>query len=351
MSTPGRPHPRIAARPPEPARPDAVILAAMRAAGESGASGAELAKRLGMSRAAVWARIEELRRAGYEILASPHHGYVLRAAPDRLHADDLIARLPAQRVVGRDIQVFQETSSTNNIVEKMARDGLAEGVVVFAEAQTEGRGRLGRRWHSPQGRGLWFSVLLRPSLPPQAATQLTVATAVAAARAIEAVTGLSPGIKWPNDLVFGTAKCAGILLELGAELDHIRYVIVGIGVDVNLDRSEIPTELRGVMTSLAIELGRPVDRASLAVAMLEELDRAYARLRAGDFHELGDEWMRRSATLGKRVVIHAGNRRVAGVAEALDEEGALLIRTEHGRIERIIGGDVTLEKVAQGANA
>lgn len=336
--------PRIAARPPAPPRPDAVILSALRGAGGTACSGADLAKRLGISRAAVWARIEELRRLGYEIAASPHQGYVLRGAPDKLHADDLISRLPARRIIGRDIQVFQETASTNLVVERMGRDNLAEGAVVFAESQTEGRGRLGRRWHSPAGKGLWFSVLLRPPLPPQAATQLTVISAVAVARAIERETGLQPGIKWPNDIVFGAAKCAGILLELSAELDHIRYVVLGIGIDVNLAAGEIPEGLRGLMTSLSTEAGAPIDRPALAVAVLRELDHAYSRLRAGDFHELGDEWMRRCATLGRRVVIHTGGRRVGGMAEALDDEGALLVRTEHGRLERIIGGDVTLEK-------
>ncbi|MFM7804157.1 MAG: biotin operon repressor, partial [Verrucomicrobiota bacterium] len=152
--------------------PDARILAGLRTAGESGISGAALAKELGVSRAAVWARIEDLRRSGYDIEASPHHGYRLRACPDRLHSDDLVARLGRVTGIGREIQVFQETASTNDIVEKLALDEVREGVVVFAESQTKGRGRLGRRWISPSGKGLWFSVLLRPRLPPTAATQL-----------------------------------------------------------------------------------------------------------------------------------------------------------------------------------
>jgi BirA family transcriptional regulator, biotin operon repressor / biotin---[acetyl-CoA-carboxylase] ligase len=325
---------------------DAVILRALREGGDAGASGAALAKQLGVSRAAVWNRIEDLRRHGYDIEASPHHGYLLRGTPDALHADDLLARLGPVRVIGRDIRVFQETGSTNDVVEKLARDGGAEGVAVFAEAQTRGRGRLGRKWISPAGKGLWFSVLLRPPLRPTAATQLTVITAVAVARAIERETGLRPQIKWPNDIVFGPLKVAGILLELGAELDHIRHVILGVGVDVNLTAEELPPELHPVATSLRLQAGRPLDRAALATAILRELDHLYARLRAGDFHELGDEWMRRCSTLGKRVVIRMGERAIAGLAEALDEDGALLVRTEHGRLERIVGGDVTLEKGA-----
>ena len=327
-----------------PGHPDARILAALRSSGEAGASGADLAKQLKVSRAAIWARIEDLRRAGYDIVASPHHGYVLRATPDVLHADDILSRLDEPRIVAREVQVFQETSSTNEIVDRLARDGVAEGVVVFAEAQTAGRGRLGRRWFSPPGRGLWFSVLLRPPLRPQAATQLTVISAVAVARGIERETGLHPGIKWPNDIVFGERKCGGILLELGAELDHIRHVVLGIGIDVNVAASEFPADIQGMATSLSEQAGRPLDRTALAVAILRELDAAYARLRRGDFHEVSDEWVRRCTTLGRGVRIQMGGRLIVGTAEALDEEGALLVRTPHGRLERIVGGDVTLEK-------
>jgi BirA family biotin operon repressor/biotin-[acetyl-CoA-carboxylase] ligase len=325
--------------------PDTRILRALREAGEGGVSGAALAKDLGVSRAAVWNRIEELRRHGYDIEASPHLGYILRGTPDALHGDDLMARLPRNRVLGRDIRVFTETTSTNDIVEKLARDGVAEGSVVFAETQTKGRGRMGRQWFSPSGSGLWFSVLLRPKLRPSSATQLTVLSAVAVVRAIERETGLKPEIKWPNDIMFGQRKAAGILLELGAELDRIRHATLGIGIDVNLDPASMPPEVREVATSLSHEAQRPMDRAGLATAVLRELDHLYQRLGQGDFHEIGDDWMRRCSTLGRRVAITIGDRRITGRAEALDDEGALLVRTDSGTVERVIGGDVTQEKL------
>ena len=217
---------------------DAQILSAMRRAGAGSVSGADLAQQLGMSRAAVWARIEELRKLGYEITANPHQGYRLLSTPDALHADDLLARLPDNQIVGRDIRVFEETNSTNDVAEKLARDGVREGVVVFAEAQKKGRGRLGRQWLSPARKGLWFSVLLRPDLRPQAATQFTVVAATALARAIRKQTGLMPEIKWPNDILLRGKKVAGILTELSAELDHVKHLIIGIGVDVNLTSAE-----------------------------------------------------------------------------------------------------------------
>ena len=322
---------------------DAKILSALRDS-SAGVSGAELAEQLGISRAAVWARIEELRQVGYDIAAGPHSGYRLVGVPDALHADDLLSRLGKTRIVGRDIQVFERTTSTNDVIEKLARDGVKEGAVVFAESQTKGRGRLGRKWISPERKGLWFSILLRPDLRPQEATQLTVASATALRRAIQNVTGLSPEIKWPNDILIGGKKVAGILTELSAELDHVRHVILGVGVDVNLGVGEFPLELRKLATSLKIESGRAVSRPELASAILRELDSDYARICAGKFTAVADEWEAHCTTIGRDVTVQIGGRKLRGRAESLDDDGALLLRTEHGRLEPITGGDVTLEK-------
>jgi len=230
------------------------------------------------------------------------------------------------------------------VVEKLARDGVPEGVVVFAESQTKGRGRLGRKWISPARKGLWLSILLRPKLRPQEATQLTVASATALRRAIQAETGLQPEIKWPNDILIGGRKVAGILTELSAEPDRVKHVILGIGVDVNLDTAELPPELCKIATSLKIEAGESVPRPELAVAILRALDEDYARIAAGRFAALADEWESHCATIGRNVTVHIGDRKARGRAESLDDDGSLLLRTEHGRLERIIGGDVALEK-------
>ncbi len=348
---------------------DAKILSALRA-NPGGVSGAELAEQLGISRAAVWARIEELRKVGFDIEAGPHSGYRIAGEPDALLADDLLSRLncfrwderprepqsskpkrpartpapPREFIIGRDIRVFEQTSSTNDVIEKLARDGVKEGVVVFAESQTRGRGRLGRKWISPERKGLWFSVLLRPDLRPRETTQLTVASATALRRAIQSETGLKPEIKWPNDILIGGRKVAGILTELSAELDRVKHIILGIGVDVNLAAGEFPAELKKTATSLKIESGRTISRAALAVAALRELDRDYARICARQFTAVADEWEENCTTIGKDVTVQIGDRKIRGRAESLDDAGALLVRTEHGRLEAITGGDVTLEK-------
>jgi BirA family transcriptional regulator, biotin operon repressor / biotin---[acetyl-CoA-carboxylase] ligase len=322
---------------------DAQILTALRAT-PGGVAGAELAERASVTRATLRARIEELRTLGYGVEASPHQGYRLISVPDVLHADDLQSRLGRMRIIGRDIRVFQATTSTNDVVEKLARDGVEEGVVVFAESQSKGRGRWGRRWVSAPGKGLWFSVLLRPELPPQAATQITVAAATALARAIRDHTSLAPQIKWPNDILLHGHKSAGILTEMTAEPDRIRHAVLGIGVDVNQTGCEFPPDLRRLATSLRLEVGKPVDRAALAARLLRELDRDYARICSGRFEEVAEEWEAFCTTLGREVIVQMGDRRIQGCAEALDPDGALLVRTQHGHLERITGGDVTVEK-------
>ncbi|HTB82049.1 MAG TPA: biotin--[acetyl-CoA-carboxylase] ligase [Candidatus Sulfotelmatobacter sp.] len=322
---------------------DAKILSALRENAD-GISGAQMADQLKISRAAIWARIEELRKVGFVIEAGPHFGYRIVDEPDALLADDLLSRLGESKIIGRDIQVFQETNSTNDVAEKLARDGVPEGVVVFAEAQTKGRGRLGRKWMSPARKGLWFSVLLRPKLHPLETTQLTVISATALRRAIKTICNLNAEIKWPNDILLGGKKAAGILTEMSAETDRVRHVIIGIGVDVNLDAGEFPAELKKIATSLKAATGEKISRAELAVEILRELDADYARIRAGKFSEVADEWESACVTIGKNVTVHVGDRQFRGRAESLDDDGALLVRTEHGHLERVIGGDVTLEK-------
>ena len=297
---------------------DSQILSILRASGQDYISGSELSQKLGINHSMLRTRVEELCALGYEIVVSPHHGYCL-------------------------LQVFDKTTSTNDVVEKLARDGVKEGVVVFAEAQTKGRGRLGRKWISPPRKGLWFSVLLRPELQPQAVTQLTIMAATALVRAIHEQSGLWAEIKWPNDVLLRGKKVAGILTELSSELDRIKSVVLGIGLDINLNASEFPAELRPLATSLKIETGRSFDRAALAAGILRELDTDYARICGGDFESVANEWEERCATIGQNVTILIGDRRLQGRAESLDDDGALILRTQHGHVERVISGDVRLE--------
>jgi BirA family transcriptional regulator, biotin operon repressor / biotin---[acetyl-CoA-carboxylase] ligase len=327
---------------------DAQLLAAFRAADGGFITTADLGQRLGVSRATVSRHIEELRSLGYDIQHQPSLGHRLAASPDILLAEDIQHRL-GRTVIGRQVLVYERTASTNDVVEKLALDGAAAGVVVFAESQTRGRGRMGRSWASPRGKGLWFSTLLRPKLPMSAVARLTIAASVAIVRAIREQTGLVAEIKWPNDVFIAGRKCAGILAEMRTELDAIKFVILGVGLDVNCDAADFPPEVRRVATSLKMELARdgrePILRGDLAVALLRELERA-CRLAGDDagFDGIRREWGRLSSTLGRRVALQIGPHRLEGHAQALDEDGALVVRCDNGRIEHAISGDVMAEK-------
>ena len=327
---------------------DAQLLAAFRAADDGYMTGPELSHRLGVARATVGRHIEELRSLGFDIQHQPSLGYRLIASPDILFAEDIQYRL-GKTVIGRQVLVYERTASTNDLVERLALDGAAEGVVVFAESQMRGRGRMGRSWASPRGKGLWFSTLLRPKLLMSSVGRLTIAASVAIARTIREQTGLAAEIKWPNDVFIAGRKCAGILAELRTELDAIKFIVLGIGLDVNCEAGDFPPEVRGIATSLKMELARqgrePVLRGDLAVALLRELDHI-CKLAADDsgFDDIRREWARLSSTLGKRVALQIGPHRIEGFAQALDEDGSLLVRCDNGRIEHVVSGDVLMEK-------
>ena len=525
---------------------------------------------LKLSAAAIAAEVADLEKLGYTIESHPHFGYRLLGTPDRLTADDIKARLKS-RIIGSEILVFEETASTNDVVEQLAKSGASEGLVVFAESQTRGRGRHGRAWTSPRGKGLWFSVLLRPKLPPAAASRITVAAGVAVARAIHQTCGVEARIKWPNDVTVSGKKMAGILVEtksgisshdnnfggtdvpacepsrhgvrfftmtrrnlphwqdpgriyfvtfrvskggllaeemrdivlqasrhwhhqryhlyavtvmpdhvhlllwprpleapgmsaaqaslpvsgrtivevefhslsdimhalksytaheiqrrfgwrgsvwmdesfdrivrddaeftekwnyiaqnavkkgLAATAENYRWswfapeplgvepekqsqagtpvppegrtaqlkgevgtlvtpeqcIILGIGIDVNCRREDFPAELTGVATSLEIETGRAQDRMALTVEVLTALDECY-EVALTDFEVITDEWAQLCTTLGKHIVVTMGQHRIEGFAQALDSDGALLLRRDNGQIERIFGGDLVMERI------
>ncbi len=321
---------------------DTNILRELYRVGDGGISGAVLAERMKVSRAAVWARIEELRKAGFEIEASPHHGYRLLVAPDRLLGDDIRARLSPVKRIGWQVQVFRETSSTNELADRLGRDGVREGAVVFAEFQTKGRGRLGRSWFSPGEKGILMSVLLRPALRPMEATRLTVLGATAVARAIERCGSVRPEIKWPNDIMLDGRKVAGILTEMNAELDRVRYLVLGIGLNVNQVKGDFPPEIKDLSTSIRLQAGLKINRAALAAAIIEELDRDYALVVDGKFSRVREEWESKCSTIGQSVSVQVGDSVTRGIAEAIDDEGALLVRSSSNQLHRVMGGDVSL---------
>lgn len=318
------------------------ILSALRSEPGQFVSGEQLAQGLGLSRAAVWKHIAALRQAGYDIEASPRRGYRLIAGPD-LQAADLESALSGRGLpLPYKVHVHARLGSTNVEAARLAQAGAPEGTVVIADAQTAGRGRLGRTWHSPPGTGLWLSVVLRPPLPPAACSGITLTAGVAVAAAIEQVTGLQPGIKWPNDLLIGDRKVCGILTEIAAEWDKVHHLILGIGINVNQTEADVPADLRGSAGSLRLARGERVSRRALCIAVLDELARRYPAFEQHGFAAARDEWLRRSITIGRPVVARSAGGAVSGIAEDVDDDGALIVREASGAGVRVTSGEVTL---------
>jgi len=247
----------------------------------------------------------------------------------------------ATKFLGHKVYCFEEVSSTNDFALRLARDGAPEGTLVLARSQSGGRGRLGREWCSPPG-GLWASVILRPIITPAQAPQLTLLTGTAVARTINCITGLDALIKWPNDILVNGKKVGGILTEMATSPDGINYVVVGIGVNLDVDLNEFPWAFRDATASLNKEAGHQVSMVGFLHQMLKEIEALYLVLKEKGFEPILDEWRRLSATLGRRVKALGQDRIVKGQAVDVDSAGALIIRTGEGKIERVLAGDVTI---------
>ncbi|TMB45841.1 MAG: biotin--[acetyl-CoA-carboxylase] ligase [Deltaproteobacteria bacterium] len=302
-------------------------------------SGEELARRLGCSRAAVWKQIGALRRLGYRIEARRAHGYALAAAPDRLGPAELAPHLAGR---WRDIRWLAETDSTQRVARELGRAGAPEGTVVIAEAQTAGRGRLGRTWHSPRGVNLYCSIVLRPPLSPAAVPQVALVAGVAAAAALAETPGLAPRLKWPNDVLIDGRKVAGILTEMEAEVERVHHVILGIGVNLNAPRAAFPPELRERATSLFLATGRRVDRAAVTGRLLAALEARYGRFLEGGFEAVRAEWESYSCLTGTDVRVASAEGEMAGRVLGLDTDGALMLARPDGTSTRIVAGEVTV---------
>ncbi|GIP37437.1 bifunctional ligase/repressor BirA [Paenibacillus sp. J31TS4] len=304
-------------------------------------SGEELSRLLGCSRTAVWKQMQNLRKDGYEFDSAPRRGYRLTGEPSRMSAAELAACLRT-KTIGRSLKLLEQVGSTQTHIHELVRQGCPEGTLVLAEEQTDGRGRMGRHWHSPKGKGVWMSFVLKPAIPLACTSQLTLLTAVALCRTIRRETGVEAGIKWPNDLLARGKKFSGILLESGAEDNRLTHVVFGIGIDANLTEADYPDELKERATSLRIESGAAVDRVQLVCRFLEQFEELYDLYLREGFGPIRTLWEALSVTLGRHVRVQTPTGSVDGTAEALDESGALLVRTREGERVRVFSGDVSL---------
>lgn len=319
--------------------PRETILSLFNQAPDGFVSGVRISDELGMSRAAVWKHVRSLRQAGYHIKAVPSRGYQLVQSPDVLMPEAVLAGLGCRRI-GSQINCLDVTDSTNLQACLLGDRGGPDGAVVIADRQTAGKGRMGRLWESPPGVNLYASILLRPPLLPFDAPQLTFLSAVAVCRAIAASTRLGATVKWPNDVLVNGLKVAGLLNEMSAETDRVNYVVLGVGVNLNMLEKQFPRVLRYPATSLRLVLGAPVSRLGFTRALLREVDELYQVFLEQGSPPILAAWLDLCEMNGQPVKVDGGNLQIEGVMAGLAEDGALLVRTGAGKIEPVYAGDV-----------
>jgi BirA family biotin operon repressor/biotin-[acetyl-CoA-carboxylase] ligase len=304
-------------------------------------SGQQISNQLGITRAAIWKHIRYLKDEGHIIESAPRKGYRLEKAADLMADHDIQACLHTQ-VIGRpELICLSQTDSTNLQAKNLAARGAPEGTVVVAEAQTNGRGRRGRTWFSPAGKSIYASIVLRPSMAPAQAPQITLMTAVAVAHALQDTTGLKVEIKWPNDILIAHKKVAGILTEISTEMDAIDYVVVGLGLNVNITDADMPSDIQSIATSVQMQIGRQFPRSQLLCKILQHFESSYETLKQDGFKPIIDQWRLMSDIIGQQVYVDMLAFGYTGIVENVDDDGVLILKDRNGQRHRIFSGDVT----------
>ncbi len=298
-------------------------------------SGDQIAQRLGISRQALWKHIQELKDSVYDIQAVPHLGYQLNSSPDRLFSFEVKTGLQT-KFIGRKIYYYESLGSTMDMALPLGIKGEPEGAIVLAEAQTKGRGRLGRQWVSPKYKGIYASIILRPKISPQAAPILTLLSAVSICEAIKEVTQIEAQIKWPNDILINNKKLGGILTELNAEMDEVRFVVIGIGLNVNNDKKNLVS----CATSLKEQKKENVNRINFLQELFRKIEANYLLFQTRGAGLIIEKWRDYNITLGKRVKVYAHKEHYEGEAIDIDTDGGLLLRSDSGLTQKVTAGDV-----------
>lgn len=314
------------------------LLTRLKAKRNQWISGEAIGESLSISRTAVWKAIGKLREQGYDIRSSPRKGYCLVTSPDHLVPSEILSGLQTTVLGKGEIIYLPKMESTNARARELAAQGAPEGTLVVADSQTLGRGRLGRTWFSPQGTGIYASLILRPPLPPDKGPRITFVTAVAAAEAFVSTAPLNIRIKWPNDILIHDRKVAGILTEMGSDPDRIHYMVVGIGINVH--QKTFPKELKKTATSLFMETKKRTSRVALLQTFLDRMEHWYGVLKREGFEPVLQRWKELADMEGRMIRVRMPDKEMAGQVEGIDSEGVLLLKDEAGQIQRILSGDV-----------
>lgn len=319
-------------------------------------SGEALSEEIGVSRTAVWKYIKELRNEGYIIESSSKKGYMLVSTPDILNEYEIGCNLNTG-FIGRHVQYFNVIDSTNNYAKKIAEEGCAEGTIVVADRQTSGKGRLGKLWDSADKKGIWMSIVLRPSVAPGEVQIITLGASVAVVNAIYETTGIKAGIKWPNDIILDDKKVCGILTEMNSEIERINYLVTGIGVNVNQENNDFPDEIRCIATSLKhfadkgnsevknIMPEGTFKRSEIIRSILFELEKIYSTIESGCTEKIISAWKENSVTLGKYVSITFRNAQYTGIARDITDDGKLVVECSDRVTREVAAGEVSVRGV------
>jgi len=296
----------------------------------------ELVNETGKSQKEVENEFDTLEDEGY-IINHSKLGYRLIKTPNLLLPYEVKKGLKT-KVIGKDIHYFKEVDSTNDVAKYLAENGAEEGTVVVAEIQNRGKGRRGKTWISPPG-GVWMSIILRPDIPPSRAPQLTLVTGVAVAETLKKELNLDVGIKWPNDILIGNKKVCGILTEVNASINKVNYVIVGIGIDMNVDVPLFPPDLQKGATSLKNELDTEINGAILVQKFLLNLEKLYDQFTSDKFPDILNEWRFLSKTIGSKVEVRTRGKTIRGDAIGINKDGILILELDDGSLRKIISGE------------
>ncbi|WP_405379350.1 biotin--[acetyl-CoA-carboxylase] ligase [Phascolarctobacterium sp.] len=321
------------------------ILELLRASGNVPLSGEEISHQLEVSRTAIWKHIQTLKNEGYEIDSVPKKGYILKEAPNRLFPQEILSHLQT-KWLGRSICYEDSVASTNNVAKLLANQGCENGLLVVAEEQSGGKGRLSRGWVSPHAKGIWFSVVLKPPFLPQEASKCTLLAAVAVVKAINKLAGVEAAIKWPNDILLMGRKLVGILTEMNAEFGHINYVVIGTGINTNTTVDDFPDEVKPLAVCVAEAAKEPFTRVQLLCDILQNMEDLYEQAVSEGFAPVLAEWRKYSCTLGQEVKVIAPDMTYFGQAVDIDDEGLLMVRKEDGTMEKVVAGDVSIRPAA-----
>ena len=318
------------------------VLTALKASRGEWVSGEALSASLNVSRTSIWKQVKVLLAEGYEVESAPKRGYRISAPADILSAEEVCPGLRTEVFGQKEYFYYREIDSTNNRARTLAAEGYPEGTVVVAEAQTAGRGRRGRTWYSPASQGIYVSAILRPVLPLKEISRISLVSAVAAAETLESELDLQPRIKWPNDILIDSKKIAGILSEAVTDMDGVEYIVVGIGLNINNQAEDFPTDFRTTATSARAEHDHLDSRVKVLQGLLLHLECYYMQLLAGDFAPTLAKAKSLSMVIGQEVRLDTVNGFVVGQAIDIDAGGFLLVRDQQGTVHTIMSGEISI---------